>query len=74
MDKMNEEILAHVSGGWNVDDLTPEELEEFEKWGAIIIDMQVAKTRDGVPYDKEQYLYAHNKLNELDSAFRKKYG
>ena len=74
MDKLNDELLEHIAGGWNVDDLTPEELEEFEKWGAIIVDMQIAKTRDGVPYNKDEYLAAHNKLNELDKVFRAKYG
>ena len=41
--------------------------------GAIIMDMQLAKKK-GVPYDKDAYLAAQMKINELDSTFRAKYG
>ena len=74
MDKMKDELLEEVSGGWNVDDLSPEDLEEFEKWGGILVEMQMKNKTGEAKYSKEEMLAVDNKIRELDKTFKEKYG
>ena len=74
MKKMDDELLEQVGGGYNVDDLSEEELAELEKWGGIYIEMQMKKNAGEATYTKEERLAIINKINELDAQYKQKYG
>lgn len=72
--KLDEEMMEQVSAGYNVDDLSPEDLAELQRLGGLVVDMQLMKLNNDPAYDKDKYLALLNEIDALDKQFREKYG
>ena len=70
---IEEELLNRVGGGYNVDDLTPEELAELEKYGGMLVELQI-NAKNGGPYNKDEVMGILAKIDELDKTYKAKYG
>ena len=70
---IEEELLKRVGGGYNVDDLTPEELAELEKYGGMLVELQI-NAKNGQPYNKEEVMSVLAKIDQLDKTYKAKYG
>ena len=74
MNKLTDEVLENVSGGWNVDDLSPEELAELERQGGILMEMQLSPRTGGPTYSKEEIMAQYDKISALEHKYKEKYG
>ena len=71
---LEDEILGNVSGGYNVDDLSPEDYAELQRLGGMQVELQIMNKNNDPGFSKEQYLEILNQLDALDRQFREKYG
>lgn len=46
MKPLHDDLMKLVGGGYDIEDLTPEEYAELEKWGRIYIDEQMKNEAD----------------------------
>ena len=71
---LDDELMEDISGGYNVDDLSPEDLAELERLGGIMIELQIMKRNNDPGYSKDKYVEIATQLSELDRKFIEKYG
>jgi hypothetical protein len=71
---LEDEMLGTVSGGYNVDDLSPEDLAELQRLGGMLVELQIMQKNNDPGYSKERYLEILNQLDALDKELRAKYG
>ena len=72
--KLNEEQLKSISGGVYIEDLSPEDRAELEKWGAIYFDEKLKNLKNDPGFNQQRLDEAEKKLDELDALFKQKYG
>jgi len=72
--ELNEEIMEKVSGGYNVDDLEPEDLAELQRLGGMVIEMQLLLKNNDPAYDKEKIIALFDEIKALEHRFYEKYG
>lgn len=71
MKPLHNELMKLVGGGYDIEDLAPEEYAELEKWGRIYIDEQMKNEAD---VNKAMLAEAKQQLQRLDELFKQKYG
>jgi len=71
MKPLHDDLMQLVGGGYDIEDLTPEEYAELEKWGRIYIDEQMKNEAD---VNKAMLAEAKQQLQRLDELFKQKYG
>ena len=71
---LEDEMLGTVSGGYNVDDLSPEDFTELQRLGGMLVELQIMQKNNDPGYSKERYLEILNQLDALDKELREKYG
>lgn len=71
---LEDEMLGTVSGGYNVDDLSPEDFAELQRLGGMLVELQIMQKNNDPGYSKERYLEILNQLDALDKELREKYG
>lgn len=71
---LDDELMEGISGGYNVDDLSPEDLAELQRLGGLLVEMQIMKRNNDPDFSKERYLEVLNEINALDKVYREKYG
>lgn len=71
---LEDEMMENVSGGYNVDDLSPEDLAELQRLGGMLVELQIMQKNNDPGYSKERYLEILNQLDALDKELRAKYG
>lgn len=71
MKPLHDDLMKLVGGGYDIEDLTPEEYAELEKWGRIYIDEQMKNEAD---VNKAMLAEAKQQLQRLDELFKQKYG
>ena len=71
---LEDEMLGTVSGGYNVDDLSPEDFAELQRLGGMLVELQIMQKNNDPGYSKERYLEILNQLDALDKELRAKYG
>ena len=71
---LNDEFMDNIVGGYNVDDLSPEDFAELEALGGQIIEMQIMKRKNDPNYDVAKYKNLCDQMMELDKRLREKYG
>ena len=69
-----DEMLGTVSGGYNVDDLSPEDLAELQRLGGMLVELQIMNKNNDPNFSRERYLEILNQLDALDKELRAKYG
>ena len=69
-----DESLETIVGGYNIDDLSPEDLAELQRLGGMLVDMQIAKQNDPASFDKDAYIALLDQLDALNKSYRVKYG
>ena len=69
-----DEMLGTVSGGYNVDDLSPEDLAELQRLGGMLVELQIMNKNNDPGFSRERYLEILNQLDALDKELRAKYG
>jgi hypothetical protein len=67
-------MLGTVSGGYNVDDLSPEDLAELQRLGGMLVELQIMNKNNDPGFSRERYLEILNQLDALDKELRAKYG
>lgn len=70
MKPLQEDLLNLVGGGYDIEDLTPEEYAELEKWGGIYLDEKMKRDSD---VNKTLLAEAEQQLKLLDERFKQKY-
>ncbi|MBP5260888.1 MAG: hypothetical protein J6Z43_02025 [Clostridiales bacterium] len=68
------DALENVTGGFNVDDLSPEDLAEVQRLGGMLIEIQLAKNSNDPSYDRDKHKELAMQLNELYKRLQQKYG
>ena len=71
---LEDEMLGTVSGGYNVDDLSPEDFAELQRLGGMLVELQIMQKNNDPGYSKERHLEILNQLDALDKELREKYG
>lgn len=71
---LEDEMMDSVSGGYNVDDLSPEDLAELQRLGGLLVEQQIMNKNNDPNFSRERYLELLNELNALDKVLREKYG
>ena len=71
---LEDEVLGTVSGGYNVDDLSPEDLAELQRLGGMLVELQIMNKNNDPGFSRERYLEILNQLDALDKELRAKYG
>ena len=71
---LEDEMLGTVSGGYNVDDLSPEDLAELQRLGGMLVELQIMNKNNDPNFSRERYLEILNQLDALDKELREKYG
>lgn len=71
---LEDEMMENVSGGYNVDDLSPEDLAELQRLGGLLVEQQIMNKNNDPNFSRERYLELLNELNALDKVLREKYG
>ncbi len=71
---LEDEMMENVSGGYNVDDLSPEDLAELQRLGGLLVEQQIMNKNNDPNFSQERYLELLNELNALDKVLREKYG
>lgn len=71
---LEDEMLGTVSGGYNVDDLSPEDLAELQRLGGMLVELQIMNKNNDPNFSRERYLEILNQLDALDKELRAKYG
>lgn len=71
---LEDEMLGTVSGGYNVDDLSPEDLAELQRLGGMLVELQIMNKNNDPNFSRERYLEILNQLDVLDKELRAKYG
>ena len=71
---LEDEMLGTVSGGYNVDDLSPEDLAELQRLGGMLVELQIMNKNNDPGFSRERYLEIPNQLDALDKELRAKYG
>lgn len=71
---LEDEMMENVSGGYNVDDLSPEDLAELQRLGGLLVEQQIMNKNNDPNFSRERYLELLNELNALDKILREKYG
>ena len=71
---LEDEMLGTVSGGYNVDDLSPEDLAELQRLGGMLVELQIMNKNNDPGFSRERYLEILNQLDALDKELRAKYG
>ena len=71
---LEDEMLGTGSGGYNVDDLSPEDLAELQRLGGMLVELQIMNKNNDPGFSRERYLEILNQLDALDKELRAKYG
>ncbi len=71
---LDDEAMADVSGGYNVDDLSPEDLATLQRLGGRLVEMQIMKKNNDPAFDRDAYMTLVKELSDLDRSFKEKYG
>lgn len=51
---LEDEMLGTVSGGYNVDDLSPEDFAELQRLGGMLVELQIMQKNNDPGYSKEK--------------------
>ncbi|MBE6128818.1 MAG: hypothetical protein E7185_06035 [Erysipelotrichaceae bacterium] len=71
---LEDEVMGTVSGGYNVDDLSPEDYAELQRLGGMLVELQIMSKNNDPGFSRERYLEILNQLDALDKELRAKYG
>ena len=71
---LDREMLDSVSGGYNVDDLTPEEFAELERLGGQAVELMILQNNGDPSFDKEKLKAIMFEIQALRKRLSEKYG
>lgn len=72
--ELKDDLMEDVTGGYNVDDLTPEELAELQRLGGMLVELQIMKKNNDPGFSHERYMELVNQISALDASYKQKYG